>query len=104
MRLLFVSDLYPPCDVGGYEQWCHEVATHLRRRGHTVSVLTSRYGAAKRPAGDGDEDVSRTLHLQSDLDHYQPLRFFLRHHAEERENREETRKTIAFTSLSSIAL
>lgn len=94
MRLLFISDLYPPYEVGGYEQWCHEVATHLRLRGHAVSVLTSRYGVAKRLAVDGDEDVARTLRLQSDLDHYQPLRFFVRHSADERTNREEVRKAI----------
>ena len=44
MRLLFLSNLYPPYDLGGFEQWCQEVALRLRLRGHAVQVLTSRYG------------------------------------------------------------
>jgi hypothetical protein len=33
MRLLFLSNLYPPYEIGGYEQWCQEVAVRLRERG-----------------------------------------------------------------------
>lgn len=44
MRLLFVSNLYPPNVVGGYEVLCADVAAELALRGHTVSVLTSCYG------------------------------------------------------------
>jgi len=29
MRVLFVSNYYPPFEIGGYEQLCHDVA--LRR-------------------------------------------------------------------------
>jgi glycogen synthase len=44
MNILFVTNFYPPHSVGGYEQWCQEVAQILSTRGHRVSVLTSRYG------------------------------------------------------------
>lgn len=42
MRILFLSNYYPPYSRGGYEQWCQEVAIELVRRGHQVAVLTSR--------------------------------------------------------------
>jgi glycosyltransferase involved in cell wall biosynthesis len=50
MRILFVSNLFPPYSRGGYEQWCEEVAVNLTARGHTLAVLTSRAGL---PAGNG---------------------------------------------------
>lgn len=42
MRILFVSNYYPPYSRGGYEQWCEEVACLLAARGHTLAILTSR--------------------------------------------------------------
>ena len=44
MRVLIVSNLYPPHYLGGYELRCAYVAGSLRRRGHDVIVLTSTYG------------------------------------------------------------
>lgn len=44
MKVLFISNLYPPNVVGGYEVLCCEVATEFARRGHEVTVLTSCYG------------------------------------------------------------
>lgn len=45
MRILLVSNLYPPYWLGGYEQIAEWAAEGLRRRGHAVEVLTGR-GAA----------------------------------------------------------
>ena len=44
MKVLFVSNLYPPSVVGGYERLCSDVATSFVARGHEVTVLTSCYG------------------------------------------------------------
>lgn len=44
MRLLFVSNLFPPHHLGGYEIVCKQVADGLRERGHEVSILTSTHG------------------------------------------------------------
>lgn len=41
MRLLFLSNYYPPEALGGYEMWCRDVAQALQCRGHEVAVLTS---------------------------------------------------------------
>jgi glycosyltransferase involved in cell wall biosynthesis len=41
MKILFVSNLYPPNTIGGYERLCHEVAAAFVAAGHEVAVLTS---------------------------------------------------------------
>lgn len=41
MRILIVSNLFPPVVYGGYEQACANVAAELDRRGHDIQVLTS---------------------------------------------------------------
>jgi glycosyltransferase involved in cell wall biosynthesis len=91
MRILFLSNFYPPYDVGGYEQWCQEVALGLRARGHEIAVLTSTYGMEDRDAGrraltpEGTE-VFRLLSLDCDIQHYDPLAFFTKRRRRERVN------------------
>ncbi len=101
MRILFLSNFYPPHAIGGYEQWCQEVADLLCARGHTVTVLTSRYGLPPEQAmGAGEEKpanqptIIRTLHLQADLAYYQPIDFFWQRPQQERANRAELRRVI----------
>lgn len=84
MRLLFLSNFFPPIRPGGYTQWCHEVAQRLADRGHTIGVLTSCYERAKASAGE--QNVYRLLHLEGDLTYYQPLRFFIQWNKQYREN------------------
>jgi glycogen(starch) synthase len=74
MRILFLSNFYPPARPGGYTQWCHEVAECLGERGHTIGVLTSRHERAKAPTSE--QSIYRLLHLEGDLAYYQPLHFF----------------------------
>jgi glycosyltransferase involved in cell wall biosynthesis len=84
MRILFLSNFFPPARPGGYTQWCHEVTEHLAERGHTIGVLTSRYERAKAPAGE--QNIYRLLHLEGDLAYYQPFHFFTRWKKQHREN------------------
>lgn len=84
MRILFISNFFPPARPGGYTQWCHEVAERLAQRGHTIGVLTSRYEIAKAPANE--PNIHRLLHLEGDLDYYQPLNFFKNWKKQHREN------------------
>ncbi len=44
MKILAISNLYPPNAVGGYEALCFDVMQALATRGHEVTVLTSSYG------------------------------------------------------------
>src|SRR5688572_2314918 len=74
MRILFLSNFFPPARPGGYTQWCHEVAKRLAARGHEIGVLTSCYELAEAPARE--QNIYRLLHLEGDLTYYQPLHFF----------------------------
>ncbi len=51
MRILVVSNFYPPFFIGGYELACRDTVEGLRQRGHTVQVLTSRFGLRGSEAG-----------------------------------------------------
>ncbi|HEX6506348.1 MAG TPA: glycosyltransferase family 4 protein [Chloroflexota bacterium] len=58
MKILVISNLYPPEIVGGYEIQCSQAVAELRRRGHDVVVLTS---IPRRPVGQSPSHVLRLL-------------------------------------------
>ena len=63
MRILVVSNLYPPHYLGGYELRCRQVCKGLSERGHEITVLTSTHGV-ETPLVDGDDfDIWRHLRL-----------------------------------------
>lgn len=93
MRILFLSNLYPPYELGGYGQWCQEVTERLRERGHDVRVLTSRYGVGSA-IPDDSEGVTRSLYLEADINYYRPLDFFLKRPTQEYINTYQLRKAI----------
>jgi glycogen synthase len=64
MQLLFLSNNYPPHSLGGYEQWCREVAVALAKRGHFVHVLTANVGARQPVEQMDGVTVHRRLHLE----------------------------------------
>lgn len=64
MKILVLSNLYPPNAVGGYERLCHQVANKLGERGHDIFVLTSNFGPVA--AASADRRVRRTLRLLCD--------------------------------------
>ncbi len=43
MKILVLTNLYPPHNIGGYELRCRDVTESLCHRGHDVSVLTSNH-------------------------------------------------------------
>ncbi len=53
MRILVISNLYPPYYIGGYELGCQQVVEALKQQGHEIKVLTSSYGLEK-PTSDGE--------------------------------------------------
>lgn len=59
MRILLLSNLYPPHVLGGAEILARDYAVQLSGLGHEVTVLTSAYGLS-RPEQDGH--ILRTLH------------------------------------------
>ncbi len=62
VRLLFVTNFFPPAAFGGYEEMCRDLAEYLRERGHDVAVLTSRHRRAE--IGPDTPWVHRRLHLE----------------------------------------
>lgn len=66
MKILFITNFYPPASLGGYDQLCQEVGDAFRNRGHDVQVLTSNYRCADLPQPD-PAWVHRELHLEMEL-------------------------------------
>jgi glycosyltransferase involved in cell wall biosynthesis len=62
LRIVIVIARYPPHHLGGYELRCRDVARELARRGHSVTVLTSRHGS-RGAEDDGGVRVVRQLHI-----------------------------------------
>lgn len=85
MRILIVSNLYPPNAIGGYERLCHEVATELVARGQEIVVLTSDFGDAT--ASYPGQRIHRGLQLMTGPTIYEPFKGSISERGEiEREN------------------
>lgn len=69
MRILFITAFYPPHVIGGWEQLIEDINSRLKARSHQTHILTSFWGFDK-PSSTAD--ISRVLHLESDLQHYRP--------------------------------
>ena len=93
MRILFLTNFYSPYELGGYEQWCREVADALRKRGHVVAVLTSVHGVGEKSIEEGY--IYRLLTLESDLRYYRPLQFFFSRRKREDENVAHLQRVVA---------
>lgn len=104
MKLLFLSNFYPPASRGGYEQWCGEVADGLRSRGHDVLVLTSTHQRASLPQPDPDW-VRRDLFLEMELASFRnAFEFFTSRKRRERENLRLLRQTVEHHNPDAILL
>jgi glycosyltransferase involved in cell wall biosynthesis len=69
MRILVLTNLYPPHYVGGYELRCRDVTEALQQRGHEVQVLTSNHAVeGVRTVAPGYQ-VSRSLRVHGFFGH-----------------------------------
>lgn len=66
MRILVVTNLFPPHHAGTYDFRCEGVVQRLRARGHEVRVLTSNHGLRAEQRGT---DVERRLRLNGVFGH-----------------------------------
>ncbi len=69
MKILVVSNLYPPHYVGGYELHCQAVVEALRSRGHSVTVLTSDHGSDQTSEAVTEKNVLRSLRVHGLFGH-----------------------------------
>lgn len=75
MRILVVSNYYPPVEMGGWPQLTGDIVDQLQDRGHHVLVLTSRY--EKERITKPEKGIQRVLQLQSyDVNYYHPRYVF----------------------------
>jgi len=61
VKILVVTNLYPPHHIGGYELGCRDVVEQLRVRGHEVRVLTSSFRNGETKTPSDETGVERTL-------------------------------------------
>ena len=77
MRILVISNYYPPVEVGGWDQLTQDVALQLKERGHDVFILTSRHRSTE--ISQPEPHIARILYLESpDHIHYHPHYILLR--------------------------
>lgn len=69
MKILIITNIFPPHHAGTYEFRCEKVAAELRKRGHAVLVLTSNHGLKTEQR---DKEIERRLRLNGVYGH--PLR------------------------------
>ena len=50
MKILVITNLYPPHEIGGYELRCRDACDRLKARGHEIQILTSDHHIEDRPA------------------------------------------------------
>jgi len=62
MKILILTDFFPPYFRGGYELQCKLQAEELARRGHTVYILTSRWQVGE---GRIEDNIYRLLHYNT---------------------------------------
>jgi len=69
MKILTVSNLFPPHYVGGYELICAAVVKALQSRGHQIEVLTSNHRVDGVAADGTEPGVNRTLRVHGFFGH-----------------------------------
>ena len=66
MKILVLTNLYPPHAIGGYEERCRDVVEGLREKGHEILVLTSTHGLNTEK---NEENVHRRLWIHGFFGH-----------------------------------
>jgi glycosyltransferase involved in cell wall biosynthesis len=57
VRVLVVTNMYPPHHLGGYELSCRDVLRRWRAKGHDVAVLTTDFRVTDSTVGADDADI-----------------------------------------------
>jgi glycogen(starch) synthase len=62
MKILTITNLYPPHEIGGYELRCRDICDRLKALGHEIHVLTSDHHIEGRPEVS-ETHVTRKLRI-----------------------------------------
>src|SRR5688572_32391011 len=68
MRILALTNLYPPHYLGGYELICYMVVNELRARGHDVEVITSDHVVSGKSSVQ-EKGIERALRIHGFYGH-----------------------------------
>ena len=68
MKILVVTNLFPPYVLGGYEILCGQVCERLVQRGHRLTVLASTHGSEGQVEPGDSQNVKRLLSLYLPFD------------------------------------
>lgn len=94
MKLTFITNLFPPHYLGGYELLCAQVRNALQERGHEIQLLTSNHGTRTASSVGPEPGIHRELDLLYPFDG--PAgRGRLRYARITRRNRRKTRRRLA---------
>lgn len=66
MRILVLTQMYPPHYLGGYEVLCRDVVERWRARGHDIEVLTTTYSNTKAASAS----TAGTIEVRRELEFY----------------------------------
>ncbi len=97
MKILFLSNFFPPHWIGGYELGCQQIAQSLYKKGHHCQILASNYQSpGKTESQNGTEELPCRRSLQHTLLHgSKPERFgSIKAIARDRFNSREARRSI----------
>lgn len=87
-----ISNYYPPLELGGWPQLTEDNVNHLKKRGHEVIVLTSRYQIERLKTSE--QGIDRVLHLESpDHEHYH-INYTWEHRFWEVQNQEDLTRIV----------
>ena len=83
MKILVLTNLYPPHHAGTYDLRCQSVVEALRLRGHATLILTSNHGLK---AEQRDGEIARRLLLNGAFEHPAVIGYRDLHKLEEHNN------------------
>jgi glycogen synthase len=94
MRILFLTNFFPPYDTGGEGQSCVQVVEGLKERGHSTYVLTSMHGLGNNLIEE--DGISRSLYFEMDLTPWRhSINFFTERKKRERHNLHKLESVLA---------
>lgn len=68
MRILIITNLFPPHILGGYEILCGQVCRELETKGHEITVLASNHGCKQGANPSSVDGAHRLLRLYETFD------------------------------------
>jgi glycosyltransferase involved in cell wall biosynthesis len=66
MKILVLTNLYPPHHAGTFDTHCQSMTESLRMRGHSIGILTSSHGVRSEQV---DREIHRRLQINGAFEH-----------------------------------